>query len=389
MREDFAKEWAFEPGIRFLNHGSFGACPRVVLDHQSELRARLEAQPVDFFLRRLPDLLDAAREELARFLGADPEGLAFVPNATHGVNTVLGSLRFEPGDELLVTDHEYNACRNALDVCAERWGARVVVAHLPFRGATPDSLVERILERVTARTRLALIDHVTSPTALIVPIERLVPALASRGVDTLVDGAHAPGMLPLALEQLGAAYYTGNCHKWLCAPKGAAFLYVRADRRERTRPLAISHGANAPTAQRSRFRNEFDWIGTVDPTAWLSVPVALRFLESRLPGGFDALRRHNRALVLRGRASLCRALALEPPVPDELIGSMVSLPLPDDAARASSPLACDAEQDRIWREHRIEVPITAWPAPPARLLRISAQLYNEPADYDALARALS
>jgi isopenicillin-N epimerase len=388
LRDDFAKDWAFEPGIRFLNHGSFGACPRVVLERQSELRAQLEAQPVEFFVRRLEGLLDEARAELARFLGADPEGLAFVSNATQGVNTVLRSLALEPGDELLVTDHEYNACRNALDVCAERSGARVVVARLPFRGATPDALVERILERVGARTRLALIDHVTSPTALVLPAARLVRELAARGVETLVDGAHAPGMVPLALDALGAAYYTGNCHKWLCAPKGAAFLYVRADRRVDTRPLAISHGANAATGRRSRFRNEFDWTGTLDPTPWLCVPTALGYLESRLPGGMDALRRHNHALVLRGRDILCRALALEPPVPDELIGSMAALPLPDGDARPTGPLYSDAEQERIWREHRIEVPIAPWPTPPARLLRISAQLYNEPADYEALAEAL-
>jgi isopenicillin-N epimerase len=256
MPSPLASHWTLDPQVTFLNHGSFGACPRVVLEAQQRIREEMERQPLRFFVRTLQDRLDAARGTLAEFLGADPEGVVPVPNATTGVNAVLRSLRFGPNDELVVTDHGYPACRNALDFAAGRGGARIVVAHLPFPGATPEGVERAVLEAVTPRTRLVLLDHVTSPTGMILPVESLVRQLADVGVDTLIDGAHAPGMLPLNLSELGSAYYTGNCHKWLCAPKGAGFLYVREDRREEIRPVTISHGAGARRPGRSRFHEE-------------------------------------------------------------------------------------------------------------------------------------
>jgi isopenicillin-N epimerase len=249
-----AARWPLDPNIMFLNHGSFGACPREVLDYQAALRAEMEAEPVRFLSRELDGRLDAARGALAAFLGADADDLAFVPNATSGVNAVVRSRSFAAGDELLTTDHAYNACRNALEYVAERMGARVTVVSVPFPVASPDVIVEAVLSRVTPRTRLALIDHVTSPTGIVLPVERLCAELGARGVEIVVDGAHAPGMLPLDLGTLGATYYTGNCHKWLCAPKGSAFLWVRADQRAVVRPLTISHGANRQKPGRSRSR---------------------------------------------------------------------------------------------------------------------------------------
>lgn len=383
-------QWLLDPNVVFLNHGSFGSCPRVVLEFQREVRERLERQPVRFFVRELEGLWDEARGVLAGFLGADTDDLVFVPNATSGVNAVLRSLRFEPGDELLVTSHEYNACRNALDFAAGQGSARVVVAEVPFPLGNEEEVIQRILERVTARTRLALLDHVTSQTGLVLPMQRIVRELASRGVDTLIDGAHAPGMVPLNLRDIGAAYYTGNCHKWLCAPKGAAFLCVRRDRQERIRPLVISHGANSPRTDRSRFLIEFGWMGTGDPSAWLSVPEALRFMGSLLPGGWLEVMRRNRELALAARKVLCKTLSVEPPCPDEFIGSLVSLPLRDAIAPtpSKSPLYLDPLQDKLLNEHGIEVPIIPWPAPPKQLLRISAQLYNSLPQYERLAGAL-
>jgi isopenicillin-N epimerase len=382
--------WALDPGIVFLNHGSFGSCPRPVLEFQRRLRDQMERCPVQFLARDLEGLLDQGREALARFLGAKADDLVFVPNATAGVNTVLRSLRFDPGDELLVTDHEYNACRNALEFAAERAGVKVVVAAVPFPLNSSGQILEAVLDRVTPRTRLALLDHVTSQTAMVLPIGRLIRELAGRGVDTLVDGAHAPGMVPVNLETLGAAYYTGNCHKWICGPKAAGFLHVRADRQNLIRPLSISHGAGSIRSDRSRFLIEFAWTGTNDPTACLSVAETLRVVGSLLPGGWPEVMTRNRELALAGRRVLCRALNLSPPCPEECIGSMASVPLPDatEPERPVSPLYLDPLQDRLRGENGIEVPVIPWPAAPKRLIRISAQLYNSLPQYRLLAGAL-
>ncbi len=382
--------WPLDEQVTFLNHGSFGSCPRVVLEFQQEIRDRLERQPVRFFVRDLEGMLDAARGRLAAFVGAEEEDLVFVPNATSGVNTVLRSLRFAPGDELLVTNHEYNACRNALDYVAELSGAKVVVARLPFPVGGADEIVAGVLRQVSTRTRLALLDHVTSQTGLVLPLARLVRELAARGVDTLVDGAHAPGMVPLQLRELGAAYYTGNCHKWLCAPKGAGFLVVQRDRQPAIRPLVISHGANSIRTDRSRFLVEFGWLGTADASASLTVPRALDYVGSLRPGGWPEVMRRNRELVLAGRQLLANALQIPLPCPDELIGSLASLPIPDSppGQTSNNPLYLDPLQDQLLQQHGIEVPVIPWPAPPKRLVRISAQLYNSRPQYERLATAL-
>jgi isopenicillin-N epimerase len=378
--------WTLDPGVTFLNHGSFGATPKIVLEKQSELRAQMEREPVRFFLRELEPLLDAARQTLADFVGADAAGVAFVPNATAGVNAVLRSLDLDKFDELVVTSQEYNACRNAADYVAGLAGAKVVVAEIPFPIESPDVVVERIMAAVTDRTRLVLVDHITSQTGLIFPVERIVQELAARGVDTLIDGAHAPGHLPLNLREIGAAYYAGNLHKWVCAPKGAAFLYVRENRRAGIRPVSISHGASSERRDRSRYLLEFDWTGTTDPTPWLCIPAALDFMSSH--GGWPEVMRRNHALALLARDVLCDTLEIEHPAPDEMLGSMAAVPLPDGTQTIAPSLYGDPLQDRLFFEHQIEVPIVPWPRPPKRVLRISAQLYNELADYEKLAAAL-
>jgi isopenicillin-N epimerase len=384
--------WNLDPDVTFLNHGSYGACPTSVLDVQRALRDRMETEPVRFLSGDLPGLLDAARSDVAAFLGADPEGLAFVSNATTGVNTVLRSLSFRAGDELLTNDHEYNATINAMRAAAARHGARVVIARIPFPIREPGEALDAILGAVTERTRLVLVSQITSPTALILPIAELVAELDRRGIDTLVDGAHAPGMVPVDLESLGAAYWTGNGHKWLCGPKGSAVLWVRADRRERIHPLVVSHGANEPLIGRSRFRVEFDWTGTADPTAFLTLPRAIEWMKSSTPGGWPALTAANHELAIAGRDRIAAALAVAPAAPDSMLGSMAALPvhgLPDDAA-------ADTLGRALAIEDGIQVPVGGWPVRAARsgdapdrvLIRISAQRYNEPADYDRLAEAL-
>ncbi|MBK9387590.1 MAG: aminotransferase class V-fold PLP-dependent enzyme [Planctomycetes bacterium] len=392
MQQNVRRFWTLDERVTFLNHGSFGACPIPVQEEQTRYRMQMEREPVRFMVRELPPLLDAVRTRLAEFLRCDAEGLALIPNATTGVNTVLRSLQLQRGDELLVTDHEYNACRNALNAVAKEKGATVVVAYMPFPVLSDDEIVAAILERVSARTKFALVDHVTSPTGIVLPVERLARELARRGVPLLVDGAHAPGMLDLDLAKLaeaGVHWYTGNCHKWMCTPKGSALLYVRADRREGFRPLVISHGANASTARHSRFRLEFDWGGTLDPTSWLAIPKAIDFLGSLLPGGWPELREKNHALAIEARELIAKAIDASLPAPAEMLGSLASIPLPPGKpGPTTSPNYIDPLGDRLLLEHGIEVPIFPFPAPPSRLLRVSAQIYNRREDYERLAAVL-
>jgi isopenicillin-N epimerase len=385
-------DWRLDPEVAYLNHGSFGACPEPVLEAQRRWRDRMEREPVRFLDRELEGLLDEARTQLGAFLRADPAGLAFVPNATTGVAAVLASLRFAPGDELIATDHEYNATLNALARVAERDGARVVIARIPFPLDDPDRALEAVRAAAGPRTRLLLVSHVTSPTALVLPIERLVPWFEGRGIPVLVDGAHAPGMLELDLDRLGASYYTGNAHKWMCAPKGAAFLHAREDRRAAVRPLATSHGANDPRTDRERFRLEWDWTGTADPSPYLSIPEAIRCVGSMLPGGWPELMADNRRRALAARDRLAGALGLRRPAPDGMLGAMAALPLPLGGREAERASAVQA----TLIADRVEAPIMPWPVraaqrggrPDVWLVRVSVQRYTVEDDVERLVASL-
>lgn len=383
----------------FLNHGSFGSCPCWVLEQQRAIADRLEREPIRFIVEDLEAMLDRARTKLARFVNADPRGVVFVTNATAGVNAVVRSLAFRPGDELLTSNHEYNACNNALRFAAERSGAKVVSVDLPFPLPSVDAVANAILGAVTPRTRLALISHVTSPTGLVLPVERLVAELNRRGVESLVDGAHAPGMFPLDIRSINPTYYTGNCHKWLCSPKGAGFLYVREDRRADVRPCVISHGANSPRTDRSRYWLEFDYAGTTDFSAWLSVPLAIEYMDSLHPRGWTGVFEHNRSLALRGRELLCRELGAEPGAPAEMIGTLASVEIPARPASAPVPATRyhDPLQDRLIAR-RVQAPLYPFSGPrpgspalpdrPRRLLRIACQMYNSIEQIAFLARVV-
>ena len=382
----YAEHWSLDPQVAYLNHGAFGAPPIATQQFQQKLREEVERQPTLFFERRYGELLDQSRRALAHFVGADVDGLVPVANATAGVSTVLHGLQFKAGDELLVTSHGYNACRNALEALAQRQGATVVAVDLPFPVAEHDDLVGRILDRVTPRTRLAMLDHVTSPTALILPLKQLVDELERRDIPVLVDGAHGPGMLDLDLKSLGASWYTGNAHKWLCAPRAAAFLWAREDRREGLHPLVISHGANVSREGRARLHDEFDWGGTVDTTPFFCIEQVIGYLGQLVDGGWPEIRRRNRQLVLDGRRLLTDALEMNEPAPESMIGTIASIPLPEVAPedrRNGDPL-----HHRLRERDGIEVPIMSPPISQSRVLRISAQLYNDLSQYERLAAAL-
>lgn len=385
--------WRLDPSVAFLNHGSFGACPVPVLAAQRAIVDRLEEEPVRF-MAQLDDRLAEARSRLAAFLGADPEGLVFVPNATTGVSTVLTSLRFEPGDELLATDHEYNATLNAAARVAARDGARVVLARMPVPIPDPDAVVAAVLGAVTPRTRIALVSHITSPTAAVWPIERIVRELAARGIDTLVDAAHAPGQVPVDVSGLGAAYWTANGHKWLCGPKGSGVLVIRADRRDRIRPLVTSHGHNDP-ADRPGLWKLFDWLGTADPSPYLALPVAIDVVGGLDPAGWPGLMAANRQAALAARNRLLALAGTMALVPDGMVGSMVAIGLPGTWTDAS----LDRLERTLREEDGTEVPLVGFPVRAARvdpdappdlgIVRVSAQRYVEPADVERLVHALS
>ncbi len=387
--------WRLDPSVTFLNHGSFGACPLPVLAHQRALVDELEAGPVAFLGTTIEARMDEARHAVARFLNADPEGLVFVQNATQGVSTVLRSLSFEAGDELLTTNHEYNAILNGLAEVARTAGARVVPVQLPLEIESGEQVLAAVLAAVTSRTRLAVVSHITSPTATILPIKEIVRELDARGVDTLVDAAHAPGQVPVDVEALGAAYWTGNGHKWLCGPKGSGVLHVRADRRDHIRPLTISHGWNDLRPERPRLWKEFDWTGTPDPTPALSLPAAISMVGGLHSVGWPGIMAANHDLAIKGRALIAEALGITPRIPAAFHGSMAIIPLPVPPSQE----AARALKVALKEEDHIEVPITAFPVPAARgnptdppsavVVRISAQRYNEIGDYERLAGALA
>lgn len=366
-----------------------------MLEQQREIAARLEREPIRFIVEEAEGMWDRARRALAEFVRADSEGLAFVTNATEGVNTVVRSLKFEPGDELLTNTHEYNACNNALRFAAARDGAKVVVAEVPFPIRTSAQVVEAVLGAVTPRTRLVLLSHVTSPSGLIFPVAEIVAELNRRGIESLVDGAHAPGMFAMDIGAINPTYYTGNCHKWLCAPKGVGFLWVREERRKTIRPLVISHGANSTRADRSLFRLEFDYTGTRDFSAAICLPLVISYLASLQAKGWSGIYASNRDLALRGRRLLAAKMGTELPAPEEMIGTLGSVLIASRPAGVTPPVTKyhDALQDELIRRWRVQVPVfTFSPRADAkggvRVARIACQLYNSFEQVEYLAEAL-
>ena len=343
-------QFLLDPDVTYLTHGTFGACPRPVLEDYQRWQRELEREPVQFLDRRLDGLLLEVREALGAYLGARAGDLAFVPNATTGMNTVARSLGLGPDDEVLTTDHEYGAVTYAW----EATGARVVQAPL-----------ESPWEHATARTRVLSISHITSATAVVIPVEEHCRRARELGILSVVDGAHAPGQVPVDLAAIGADAYAGNCHKWLCAPKGAGFLWVRPELQERIRPLVVSWGW-----PEDDFVARHAWQGTRDPAAWLAIPAAIEFQRE---WGWDEVRARCRVLVER----FVEASGLEPV--GRPFAQMASVELP----------SCDPVevQRGLWDDHRIEVPSFDWQGRP--LLRISVQGYNDEADVDRLVGALA
>lgn len=379
--DDSASQFLLDPSIDFLNHGSFGARPIAVLEAQTRRRAEFESRPIEWLApeRRGASLIARAKNALAPFIGAKPSDFAFITNTTGGVNAVVRSLRFEAGDELLTTTHVYNAVRQALRHMAQRSGAVYREADVPLPLAGDDEVVRAIEAALSPRTRLVCVDHVTSPTAVVFPIRRIVELCAARGIDVLVDGAHAPGMLPLDVEAIGAAYYAGNLHKWACAPIGAAFLWARPERQAGLHPPTISHYLDQGFAQ------EFLWQATRDITPWLCVEDSLTWM-GRL--GWDRIMQHNHQMAVWAQAMLCERWNVRSatPIDGRMLGSMATVPLPGQEILRERFDTFKHVAAAIFERDRIEVPIVEWGNAPAQWwTRPCCQIYNRPQQYERLA----
>jgi isopenicillin-N epimerase len=366
------------PGVVYLNHGSFGACPRPVFDRYQAWQRELEAEPVEFLGRRSAELMRAARGALAAFVGADPDDLVFVPNATTGLNSVVRSLRLEPGDEVLATDHEYGALDRTWTFICEKRGARYVRRLLPLPIASAEEILDAVWSGVSDRTRVLFLSHVTSTTAVVLPVAELVRRARERGIVTVIDGAHTPGQIPLDLAALGADFYAGNCHKWMNAPKGSAFLYARRAMQPLLEPLVVSWGWRSDRPGPSRFVDEYEWQGTRDIAAYLTVPAAIEFMHEH---DWPAVQRacHDLARAGRDRINAVTRLAPLTPAGDGWFGQMATVALP--------PCDHEALQRRLFDEFTIEIPTFSWNG--GSYLRVSIQAYNDVSDVDALVHALS
>ena len=374
-------EYLLRPEIAFLNHGSFGACPRPVFETYQRWQRELAFQPVEFLGRRLEGLVADARAALAAYLGTQADQLVFVPNATHGMNIVARSLRLSSGDEVLLTDHEYGAVARTWRFICGQSGASCRVQPISLPVTSPDALIDQLWEGVTARTRVIVVSHITSPTALIFPVEAICRRAAAQGILTVIDGAHAPGQIDVALDTLQADFYMGNCHKWLSAPPGAGFLYARPDLQALLHPLIVSWGWQAERPGPSPFQDYFGWTGTADPAAYLSVPAAIAFqaqhnwLQVRAACHRLASQARERVAALTGLDHIC------PDAPEWWM-QMCSIPLP-----VTERAVADALKQKLWEDYQVEVPIVEWNQ--RFFVRVSIQAYNTPRDVDRLIEGLA
>ena len=387
-REVDAGFWPIEPGLVMLNHGSYGVCPRPVTEAQNLLRARMESDPPRFFMIELERLMDQARRRLGEFMNVDPDWIAPCGNASIALATAIRNAGIKAGDDVLVTSHEYDSGLNELKRMSAEEGFRVVTANIPFPIKDAGQALDAILEAVTPKTRVAIVSHITSATALVLPIERIVRELRGRGIEVIADGAHTPGQVALSLRDLPFSFFTASLHKWLCTPKGTGFVVVPPERQASYRPIWLSSRAEKGRTDRRLFFCDFDYTGTGDFTGMLTVPTALDTMASLKPGGWPEVMKSNHDLAVRGRRLICEVLGLEPPSPDDMTGTMASIILPEPRKPQPKRFYDDPLQDNLRELHQIQVPVWRFDNKRVRLLRISAQVYNTMEDYRRLAEAL-
>jgi len=381
---EWAEHWPQVAGLIYLNHGSFGRAPRAVLDAEKSWTAKLQQNPVDFFTRQLDRLLDTAAEKMSRFVGCKTGDLAFVPNATVAMNIVAANVQLDPGDEVVLNDHEYGAVCRIWRTRCQQAGAKFVVARLPDPLCAKEQIIESIFAAVTERTRLIVVSHVTSPTALIFPVQEICARAHAAGIRVCIDGPHALAMQPINLEMLGCDYYCVSCHKWLAAAIGSGWLYVRGGLKNHLHPTTLSWGRSL-SGRPATWKDEFHWPGTFDPAAYLSTTAAIEFLGMV---GLDAFRSATHALAREARHRLITELdgvALSPDGSD-WYGSMVTVRLPWLRTRDSGVPINHPLQAALWEQFQIEVPVVELNG--HAHLRVSCHLYTTAGDIDALIAGL-
>jgi isopenicillin-N epimerase len=377
--------WPIADDVTYLNHGSFGPSPRVVDQVRHKWTEQLERQPMDFFLRQMEEALAVARESLAAFVGADADDLIFVDNATYGMNIVAASIELQAGDEVLVTDHEYGAVLRIWRRACKQAAAQLVVRKLGRPFVSADETAADFLKGVNDKTKLIVVSHVTSPTALTLPVQQICRGARQRGVPVCVDGPHAIAMTPLNIRKLDCDYYAASCHKWLSAPFGTGFLYVARRRQAALKPPILSWGGSI-NGKASDWKDEFNWVGTRDPAGFLAVPAAIEFLES---AGFDQFRESTHQLAKYARLQIDELFGMgDIPAPDssDWYASMIALPISAGNGEQPREGHRDPLQDALWEQFRIEVPIVHWQQ--RRFVRVSCHLYNSRTDIDQLTDAL-
>jgi isopenicillin-N epimerase len=380
MTSGLKELFLLDPNIIFLNHGSFGATPRPVMDVYQQWQHRLEQQPVQFIVREMQDELKLSRRYLGEYLGAMEDDLVFIPNATFGANIIARSLRLSPGDEVLISSHEYGACENIWEFICQKTGASLIRQHIFLPVGSPSELVDQFWSGVTSNTKVIFISHITSPTAICLPVKAICHKARTAGIITVIDGAHAPGQIRLDLESIGADFYVGNCHKWMLSPKGSGFLYTRREAHELVESLVVSWGwgENSPYTTGSKYLDSLEWWGTIDPSAYLSVPAAIQFQEDH---DWPIVQRDCQQILENGIQAINQLTGMKSIYAEEAerFVQMAIVPIPNVENLSDF-------QTLLYQQYQIEVPCIQWKD--LQFIRISVQGYNSSSDIEALISAL-
>ncbi len=382
------ENWNLDTNIVYLNHGSFGATPKKVLQAQQAIQAEMEAEAIDFFVDKLPTYIDESKTALAAFVGTSSNNIVFTPNTTTGVNTIFNSIACKPGDEWLVTNHTYGACVHAAKHYTHRNGATITTAQIPFPLQTDDEILDAIAAAITSKTTLALIDYITSATATIFPVKKIIELLHSKNIEVLIDAAHAPGMVDLNIDELKADYFVANCHKWICSPKGSAFIYVAPQYQSKIHPLIISHYNDTAEGTAAHWSNQFMFDGTHDYSAYITVKDAILEMQNIAKLDWAGIRNANHELVWTGANKIADAFDVKLPTPKHMVGTICNIPVLNGQLLQHKYMGKTELKQKLFDEFSIEVPLIIFPSAPTQWIRISAQLYNNMDQYDYLTDCL-